>query len=49
VLIPRDDTDRSRLVQPLVAAIPADILVLPFSTIALTLLYLRLRRLHPPQ
>jgi hypothetical protein len=46
--LPADDTDRARLVQPLVVAIPADILVLPFSTIALTLLYLWLSRKHPP-
>jgi hypothetical protein len=46
--LPPDDTDRAKLVQPLVVAIPADILVLPFSTIALTLLYLALRRQRPP-
>jgi hypothetical protein len=41
-------SDRSKLVQPLIVAIPADILVMPFSTIALTLLYLVLRRQRPP-
>jgi hypothetical protein len=35
-------------VQPLIVSIPADILVMPFSTIALTLLYLVLRRQRPP-
>jgi hypothetical protein len=38
------DSDRAQLVQPLILAIPADVLVLPFSTIALTLLYLGLLR-----
>jgi hypothetical protein len=42
-LQPQDASDRSKLVAPLVANIPASILVLPFSTIALTLVYLRLR------
>jgi hypothetical protein len=48
VAIPSDASDRARLVLPLAADIPASILVLPFSTIALTLVYLRLRRLRPP-
>ena len=42
-LQPQDASDRSKLVAPLVANIPTSILVLPFSTIALTLVYLRLR------
>jgi hypothetical protein len=46
-LQPRDASDRSRLVVPLVANIPSSILVLPFSTIALTLIYLRLRDRTP--
>ncbi len=47
VLQPQDPSDRSRLVVPLVANIPSSILVLPFSTIALTLVYLRLRARRP--
>jgi hypothetical protein len=46
-LQPRDASDRSKLVVPLVANIPSSILVLPFSTIALTLVYLRLRDRTP--
>jgi hypothetical protein len=42
-LQPQDASDRSKLVIPLVANIPSSILVLPFSTIAVTLVYLRLR------
>lgn len=42
VLQPQDASDRSKLVAPLVANIPTSVLVLPFSTIALTLVYLRL-------
>jgi hypothetical protein len=48
VLLPSDGSDRSNLVVPLVASIPANIIVLPFPTIALTLIYLRLRRERPP-
>jgi hypothetical protein len=48
VAIPSDASDRARLVLPLTADIPASVLVLPFSTIALTIVYLRLRRLRPP-
>ena len=44
VLQPQDASDRSKLVAPLIANIPTSVLVLPFSTIALTLVYLRLRR-----
>ena len=40
--------DRAKLVAPLVANIPSSVLVLPFSSIALTLVFLRLQRLHPP-
>jgi hypothetical protein len=46
-LQPRDASDQSKLVVPLVANIPSSILVLPFSTIALTLVYLRLRDRTP--
>lgn len=46
-LQPQDGSDRSKLVVPLVANIPTSILVLPFSTIALTLVYLRLRNRRP--
>ncbi len=46
--LPPGDSDRAQLVQPLIVSIPADILVMPFSTIALTLLYLVLRRQRPP-
>ena len=45
---PQDASDRSKLVVPLVANIPSSILVLPFSTIAVTLIYLRLRARRPP-
>jgi hypothetical protein len=38
---------RTQLVVPQIAGLPATILVLPFSTIALTLVFLRLRRLRP--
>jgi hypothetical protein len=48
VTVPQDASDRTKLVLPLAANIPSAILVLPFSTIALTLVYLRLRRLRPP-
>jgi hypothetical protein len=44
---PQDATDRSDLVVPIAANIPASILVLPFTTIALTLIYLGLRRGKP--
>ena len=44
---PQDASDRSKLVVPLVANIPSSILVLPFSTIAVTLIYLRLRARRP--
>jgi hypothetical protein len=47
VAIPQDASDRARLVLPLAADIPSSILVLPFSTIALTIVYLRLRRERP--
>jgi hypothetical protein len=46
-LQPENASDRSKLVVPLVANIPSSILVLPFSTIALTLVYLRLRDRSP--
>jgi hypothetical protein len=46
-LQPKDASDRSKLVVPLIANIPSSILVLPFSTIALTLVYLRLRDRTP--
>jgi hypothetical protein len=46
LLTPADASDRAKLVVPLVANIPASVLVLPFSSIALTLVYLRLQRLH---
>lgn len=42
-LQPKDASQTAKLVVPLVANIPSSILVLPFSTIALTLVYLRLR------
>jgi hypothetical protein len=48
VAIPSDASDRSRLVLPLAADIPSSILVLPFSTIALTIVYLRLRSRQAP-
>jgi hypothetical protein len=47
VLQPKDASERSKLVVPLIANIPSSILVLPFSTIALTLIYLRLRDRRP--
>ncbi len=47
VAIPSGASERARLVLPLAADIPSSILVLPFSTIALTIVYLRLRKLHP--
>jgi hypothetical protein len=46
-LQPKDASERSKLVVPLIANIPSSILVLPFSTIALTLIYLRLRDRRP--
>ncbi len=49
VAVPQDASDRTKLVLPLAANIPSAILVLPFSTIALTLVFLRLRRLRPLQ
>jgi hypothetical protein len=48
VLQPQDASDRAKLVAPLVANVPAALLVLPFSTIALTLVYLRLRTRQQP-
>jgi len=48
-LQPQDASERSRLVVPLAANIPSSILVLPFSTIALTLVYLHLRDRRPPE
>jgi hypothetical protein len=48
LLQPKDASERSKLVVPLIANIPSSILVLPFSTIALTLVYLRLRERTPP-
>jgi hypothetical protein len=42
-----DASARSKLVLPLAADIPSFVLVLPFSTIALTLVYLRLRARRP--
>jgi hypothetical protein len=48
VAIPSGASDRARLVLPLAADIPSSIFVLPFSTIALTIVYLRLRQLRPP-
>jgi hypothetical protein len=47
-LQPQNASERSKLVAPLAANIPSSILVLPFSTIALTLVYLRLRDRRPP-
>jgi hypothetical protein len=47
ILVPSDGSDRANLVVPLVASIPANIIVLPFPTIALTLIYLRLNRERP--
>jgi hypothetical protein len=47
VLQPKDASERSKLVVPLIANIPSSMLVLPFSTIALTLIYLRLRDRRP--
>jgi hypothetical protein len=47
VLQPKDASERAKLVVPLIANIPSSILVLPFSTIALTLIYLRLRDRRP--
>jgi hypothetical protein len=47
VALPSDASDRTRLVLPLAADIPSAVLVVPFSTIALTLVYLRLRRERP--
>jgi hypothetical protein len=46
-LQPQNASERSKLVVPLIANIPSSILVLPFSTIALTLVYLRLRDRRP--
>jgi hypothetical protein len=46
-LQPQNASERSKLVVPLIANIPSSILVLPFSTIALTLVYLRLRDRTP--
>jgi hypothetical protein len=46
-LQPQDASERSKLVVPLLANIPASILLLPFTTIAVTLLYLRLRARRP--
>jgi hypothetical protein len=46
-LSPRDSSARSNLVVPLAANIPSSILVLPFSTIAVTLVYLHLRARRP--
>jgi hypothetical protein len=48
LLHPADASDRSRLVIPLVAKLPALVLGLPFSTIAVTLVYLQLRARRPP-
>jgi len=48
-LQPQDASERSRLVVALAANIPSSILVLPFSTIALTLVYLHLRDRRPPE
>jgi hypothetical protein len=46
-LQPEDASERSRLVVPLVANIPSSILLLPFTTISVTLVYLRLRARRP--
>jgi hypothetical protein len=47
LLQPEDVSDRSTLVIPFAAKIPALILTQPFSTIAVTLVYLRLRAAKP--
>ena len=46
-LQPQDASERSKLVVPLAANIPSSILLLPFTTIAVTLVYLRLRARRP--
>jgi hypothetical protein len=48
VTLPADASDRSRLAVRAVGSIPADVIVLPFSSIALTLVYLALARARPP-
>lgn len=45
--LPADASDRSRLAIRAIGSIPADVIVLPFSSVALTLVYLRLRQLRP--
>jgi hypothetical protein len=47
LLLPFDGSDRSRLAATALGAIPADVLVLPWCSIALTLLYVRLRGTTP--
>jgi hypothetical protein len=45
--LPTDASDRSRLAIRAIGSIPADVLVLPFSSIALTLVYVGLRAARP--